>query len=277
MKRVMKTVVAITMALVAFPLAPLQAVYAPWDALAGDNWIDTASTPARMYSSNGSGYDLSMAQAKSNGAARGLNSVKFSDGLNNTGHLRSYLLEGSFYIDNTGGQNFTNLLIMVAIDTPTLPGDFSLSLTSRGQTYNLNTAADFAFYNHPEYATGRPSGYYSQTNPTGDPIAYDFATGFVSVIDLTSVSSADPVLPATLLEIAYLFDNMPGRAVFSAYAAQFSSSLITHTNRAVIDLNNPDAALSTFEVVPEPSVLALIACGIAILTRRNPRCPENSL
>lgn len=269
----MKTFITTVIALMAFQLDNLYADYTPWDTLTSDSWIETASVPAQIYSYNGSVYNLSFGTAKNNGSARNMNAVTFSDGVSNTGHLQSSLSDGSFYIDNTGGQDFTNLLLMVAINADTLPVDFSLSLTSRLQTYDLDASTDdFAYYDHPEYDTGRPSGYYSATNPENDSIAYDFETGFVSVIDLTGVSSVDPVLPGTTLEIDYLFNNLPGRAVFSAYAAQFDSSLITHTNRALIDLNDPTADISTFEVVPEPSMLTLIACGIGILVKRKSHC-----
>lgn len=268
MEKFKKQLVTMVILLVSFQLEGLQATYTPWDALVSDSWIETAAVPAQIYSANGSTYDLSFATAKSNGAARGLNSVKFSDGLVNTGHLKSYLFDSSFYIDNTGGQNFTNFLLMVAIDADTLPEDFSLSLTARGQTYNLDPSTDFAFYSHPEYDTGRPTGYHSAANPTGDSIAYDFASGFVSVIDLTCVSPAVPILPATMVEIDYNFDNLPGRAVFSGYAIQFESTQVTHTNRATTDMNDPEATLSSFEVIPEPSILALIACGIGIIAKR---------
>ena len=273
MERVRKSIAALAIIMfVGFQAENLNAAYVPWDTLTGDCWIEGASVPAKIYSANSTVYDLGFGTAKSNGAARSMNAVSFSDGVNNTGHLQSALQADSFYIDNTGGQDFTNLLLMVAIDADTLSADFSLSLTVRQQTYNLDAATDFAYYNHPDYDTGRPSGYYSATNPSGDSIGYDFENGFVSVIDLTCVSPSDPVGKGSMLEIDYVFENLPGRAVFSGYAAQFNSSLITHTNRAVTDLNDSGAALSTFEVVPEPSMLALIACGIGMLVKRKSHC-----
>ena len=250
-------------------LSMVRADFVPWDALMGDSWIETATSPTQLFTANGTAYDLRLGQAKSNGAARAMNSMTFSDGIINIGHINSIEQSGSFYIDNTGGQDYTNLVLMVAMETDILPGDFALSLNVRSQDYNFSTIDDFVYYNHPEYDAGRPSGYYSATDPAADQIAYDFESGMLSIMDLTCVSPANP-LPGggSLLEINYSFENLPARAVFSAYAAQFSSTELTHTNRALVDNNDPIANISTFEVIPEPSSLLILALGSSVLLRR---------
>jgi hypothetical protein len=243
--------------------APAGAVYVPWDSLTNDSWIAGASTAAAIYTVNGTSYTLAFGTKNTNGSAKGMSAVKFSDGVNNTGHLQSDDLSGSFNIVNGGGQNWSKVLVLLAIQSDTLAPDFSLSLGVSGRTaYTFNPLTDFSFYNHPEYTTGRPTGYYSGTNPASDTIAYDFATGLVSIYELgVSVNSGGSIA------VNYSFNDLPGRAVFSAYAIQSGSS-VTHTNRAILDTKDATAQVSTFEVVPEPATLLLIACGAFVLRAR---------
>lgn len=242
-----------------------QASFVPWDALSNDNWMGGASNPAKLYTVNGSTYTLGFGTTNPGAGAKGMNAVQFSDGVNNTGHLKSTNLTGSFGLANTGGKNWTHVLLTVAIDAETLGQDFSLTLsTNGGFSYTFNPAADFGYYNNPSYSTGRPSGYYSGTSPTSEGIGYDFNTGMVTVFELPNIAIAS----GSSLTIDYAFGSLPGRAVFGAYADQTSSSLITHANRAVSDLNDPSAYVSTFEVVPEPATLLLMAMGASLIRRK---------
>jgi hypothetical protein len=245
---------------------PSFATYVPWDSLVSNSWIQGASPAAKIYTVNSSSYNLVFGTKNSTGAARGMNAVMFSDGVNNTGHLKSDDLAGSFNIVNGGAQSWSKLLVMVAIQSETLAQDFSLSLAVSGKfSYSFNPTTDFCLYDHSEYNTGRPTGYYSATSPTGDDIAYDFKKGMVTIFELPSVS----VTSGSLVTIDYAFTDLPGRAVFSAYAILGGSS-VTHTNRAIADLKDSTAQISTFEVVPEPTTLVLVACGaLALLRKRN--------
>jgi hypothetical protein len=247
--------------------APAYAAYVPWDALTNDSWISGASPAAKIYTVNSTGYTLAFGTKNANGSARGVNAARFSDGVNSTGHLQSNNLTGSFNILNNGGQNFSKVLVLVAIQSDVLSPDFSMSSGVSGVfSYNFNPATDFCYYNHPEYSSGRPTGYYSATTPTGDGIAYNFQTGFVSVYELMGVS----VAAGSSVAVNYSFANLPSRAVFSVYAIQSGSS-ITHTNRSILDTKDATATISTFEVVPEPATMLLIACGAGILRMRKTR------
>jgi len=164
-----------------------------------------------------------------------------------------------------------DILLLIAIDAPSLPAGFGLTLTpSVGPAYTFNPAADFGYYDHPAWDTGRPSGYYGATNPTREDVAYDFSTGMVTVFALpgANLSSTNPIT------FNYAFTNLPGHAVFSVYGRASGSSLIYHTNRAVPDGNPGGSAVSTFEVAPEPATLALAAFGAAGLLARRIRCPR---
>jgi len=265
MKRLQDKTFMVSSSLLLFLAAMAQASFVPWDGLSSDNWMSGASNPANIYTVNGSTYTLGFGTTSPGAAAKGINAVQFSDGVNNTGRLKSTNLTGVFDIDNTGGKNWTHVLLLVAIDADTLGQDFSFSLsTDGGFSYNFNPSTDFCVYNNPLYDTGRPSGYYSGTNPTSESVAYDFSTGMVTVFELPNIAIAS----GASLTIDYAFENLPGRAVFSAYAEQGNSSTITHTNRAVTDLNDPTATVSTFEVVPEPMTLLLMTTGALILRRK---------
>ena len=69
----------------------------------------------------------------------------------------------------------------------------------------------------------------------------------------------------------YAFTNLPGAAVFSVYGLTSGRDFIYHTNRSVIDANDPLAPVSTFEVAPEPVTLVLLACGAGLVWGRK-RC-----
>ena len=58
--------------------------------------------------------------------------------------------------------------------------------------------------------------------------------------------------PGDSVEIAYAFTNLSSTAVFSVYGRDPDVGWIYHTNRSVLDANNPSKAVSTFKVAPIP-------------------------
>jgi len=259
-----------------------QAAFIPWDPLVKnpetgkDPWIAHPENAAQltMYTVNGGSYLVGFDQippSPASQAAKGMKALGFSYGGSETGNLSSPMLTDSFTVKTTGGVTMSPILLLVAIDAPSLPAGFGLTLTpSVGPAYTFNPAADFGYYDHPTWDTGRPSGYYGATSPTREDVAYDFSTGMVTVFALpgANLSSTSPIT------FNYAFTNLPGRAVFSVYGRASGSSLIYHTNRAVLDGNPGGSAVSTFEVTPEPATLALAAFGAAALLARRTRCPR---
>jgi hypothetical protein len=247
-----------------------EAAFVPWDALTydaveGSSWTDQNPTPAKIYSINGTSYDLTFKHTFS--AAGGMNALLFRDGMGNTtGHLKTADLAGSFEVVNTGDKNdLGNILIMVAIDADSLPQDFSLSLGAQGQSpYVFDTAEDFCTYDPVGYATYRPSGYHWSTNPTQEGIGYNFNTGILTIYELPGVTI--PKEGGSVM-VEYAFTDLPGRAVFSVYGSQ-DGTTVKHTNRAIPDLIDPTLAFSTFEVIPEPCTVGLLLLGTGILVRR---------
>ena len=264
------TPAAVLSALMTFTAAS-QAAFVPWEPLTSDSWIviSPSNPKLTMHTANGGDYLVGFDQAASGNRARGLNALVFSYGGSTTGHLASLQTSGQFAVQNAGNaRTFSDLLLVVAINAPALPQGFAMTLGPAGQTpYVLDPAADFGYYDHPAWATGRPSGYYSLTSPQGEPVAYAFASGMVSVFAAQGANLG----PSGSVTFDYAFTGLPGRAVFSVYGLDAEVGWIYHTNRAVTDLNSPTSPLSTFEVTPEPSALALVACGAAFLARRRRR------
>jgi hypothetical protein len=248
----------------------VEAAFDPWDALVfnpaeGSSWTDEDPTPAKIYSVNGTSYDMAFKHTFS--TAGGMNALLFRDGGGNTtGHLKTNAWAGSFEILNTGDKkDLGNILIMVAIDADTLPQDFSLSLGEQGQVpYVFNNNDDFCAYDPVGYTTYRPSGYHWSTNPTQEGIGYDFDTGILTIYELPGVTIPKEGGSVT---VEYAFTDLPGRAVFSVYGSQ-DSTLVKHTNRAIPDLTDPALPISTFEVVPEPCGIALLLLGAGIFYRK---------
>ena len=247
-----------------------EGAFVPWDALVyddveGSSWTAEDPTPAKIYSVNGTGYDMAFKHTFS--AAGGMNALLFRDGGgSSTGHLKTNALTGSFDVLNTGDKNdLGNILIMVAIDGDSLPQDFSLSLGEQGQSpYVFDTTEDFCAYDPVDYTTYRPSGYHWSTNPTQEGIGYDFDTGLLTIYELPDVTIPKEGGSVT---VEYAFTDLPGRAVFSVYGSQ-DGTTVKHTNRAISDLIDPTLTVSTFEVTPEPCSIGLLLLGTGILFRR---------
>ena len=266
------------------------AAFSPWDPLVTaaapdyESWIYFGGSDPKltMHTVNAGDYSVGFDVARQNKSgqvtgARGMNALKFSYGGSDTGHLVSGSLSGSFTVKNTGdNRTFADLVLLVAIDAPSLPGGFALSLGVQGQApYVFNAATGFGFYDPAAsgYDAGRPSGYYSATLTSESPIAYSFTSGMVSLWGAPGVNLG-PLGGSVTFD--YAFTGLPGKAVFSVYGYDPDPTAdidwIYHTNRDVADGNDPGAALSTFEVVPEPSTLVLVAFGLALAWKGRPRC-----
>jgi hypothetical protein len=252
------------------------APFTPWDSLDSNAWIYYGGSQTRinMYTANAGAYQVGFDQKNTNGSARGENALQFSYGGATTGHMTASQLTGSFGVHDAAGSNgptYQDLLILVAINAPALPSDFSFSLGTGSNNYQFNDANDFGYYSHPEYVTGRPSGYYAATNPQGENLSYDFAGGMVSVYAAQGVNLA----PGQTVTFNYSFADLPGEAVFSVYGYDASVGWIYHTNRSVIDATTPGSPVSTFAVAPEPATVVLLLCGAAWAGRR--RCRRGLL
>ena len=233
--------------------------YVPWDSLVSDNWVWTEANPdgipqVNLYTVNGGYnngvYPILFEPKRNDGGARGMKALKFQYGGANTGHLASSNLTDSFDILNTGNNNIFDYVILgISIKATSLPDSFSLSLNasaSGGNTWATSGLDDFVYYDATGNHTGRPTGYYSQTNPASSPLAYDVSAGMTCLVD-TGVVLNPSGGSAT---ISYSFANLPGPAVFSLYGFISSEDPLGmhHTNRGITDNNDPGAALSTFEV-----------------------------
>ena len=248
----------------------------PWDALVeidgAPSWIGRGMT---MYTINAGTYRVGFddAKPKNNDAAAGLNSLLFAYGGSDSGRLAGPLAD-SFEIVNVGDNNtYTDLLLLIAIDADAakLAGaGLSLSIGARGGPTHQLDAGGFVFYDPAAlgYATGRPSGFYSITEPSAEPISYDFSRGMVSVVALTGLAVGPLGGSAT---VDYAFEGLPGKAVFSVYGKISDLERVKHTNRAILDVNNPNKPVSTFEVVPEPAAAALLGVAAGALLRRRRR------
>ena len=257
----------------AFVSAAAQAGFIPWEPLVSDAWIvSSGGATLTMHTVNAGDYAVGFDVANGN-KSRGMNALRFSYGGSSDGNLVSPSPAGSFAVENLGNaRTFRDLVFLVAVEAAALPADFALSLGVAGQSaYTFNPAEDFGYYDHPTWATGRPSGYYSKTLPTGEGIACDFSAGMVTVYAAKDVYLG----PSGEATFDYAFAHLPGRAVFGVYgydASDPNMPWIYHTNRAVKDFYQSSLKVSTFEVAPEPATLALVACGLAAVLGRNRRC-----
>ncbi len=253
MRILRSTFVALLGFLLVVPLSFAQPAFEPWEALVDDSWIYIGPPQVRilMHTVNAGDYEVGFDQARSDDSARGMNSLQFSYGGLDTGHLVATALTGSFAVKNIGdARTFTDLLILVAIDADELPDGFEMSLGLHGAApYEFDTSDDFGHYNQPTYDSGRPSGYYSATSPSDDAISHAFGTGMVTLYALTGVNLA-PLGASVTVE--YAFDALPGDAVFSVYGLDANVGWIFHTNRAFLDGNRPTQPVSTFTVTPVP-------------------------
>jgi len=247
---------------------PAWAVFSPWEVLTDDSWIYHGEQPPDrliMHTINAGDYEVGFDQRANNQSAKGMNTLKFSLGGTNTGHLISASPVGSVGIRNTGNaRTFSDLLILVAIDANALPADFSMSLGIGGTVHQFDVNTDFGYYDHPEYDTGRPSGYYSLTSPSREDLTYEFNRGMVSVFVAPNANLG----PAGLVSLNYAFANLPGPTIFSVYGLDSTIGWIYHTNRSVLDEHSPGEFVSTFKVVPEPHSLLLLLFGAGTFLRK---------
>jgi hypothetical protein len=216
----------------------------PWDDLVADpnaNWIDPYSI--NMYAANNANaYRVMFSTARPDGGARGMNSLRFVDTAD--AHHVSTAMTGSVNVLATGGQAFSSVLVLVAIDVASLPAGFGLTMNG----YACDPQADFCYYDGAAHAAGRPGGYYPATSPAYEPIAYNFNRGMVTVLAFTPDTPLDPTHPFTL---NYSFADLPAPAVFSVYGWPDGGTEIYHTNRGLLD-NSVASTVSTFEVLPKP-------------------------
>jgi hypothetical protein len=228
--------------------------YIPWDELSEDSWIQfLGDGDPNMYPVNAAddsdveaSYPISFVQAASRNKARGMNAMKFVHGGTMEGHLVSRDKAGSFQIINTGDSNvFTDILLLIAVDADDLASAFSMTVNLAGEDPYVLDANDFVYYDG-QY--GRPSGFYSITDPNNEPISYAFETAMVTVYGISGVTGLD-VLGGTIT-VDYSFDYVPAPVVFSVYGYvdDDPEPTIYHTNRAFIDSNNPSKQVSTFAV-----------------------------
>jgi hypothetical protein len=249
-----------------------RAAFVPWDPLVADSWIIEMPDDPKLalHTVNAGDYEIGFDRRRNDGSARGLKALKFFLGGAGNGHLVSDALTGRFNITNTGdNRTFADLVLVVAIDAPALPGGFAMSLGVAGQAaYAFDPATDFGYYDHLTWDAGRPSGYYSGTTPTGAPLTHAFDSGMVTVWAAQDVNIGPN---GGSVAVDYAFENLPATAVFNVYGLGAGKDFIYHTNRPVVDANEPLEPVSTFEVAPEPAVLALLACGMAAVSGRK-RC-----
>jgi len=114
--------------------------------------------------------------------------------------------------------------------------------------YAFDEANDFGYYD-PEalgYITGRPSGYYSATNPNAEPLTYFFESGLVSIYAFEGFNLG----PGQSVRIHYRFERLRHSVVFSVYGYDPGPGWVYHTNRAFLDVNKPSKPISTFAVLP---------------------------
>jgi len=230
--------------------------YKPWDQMTQDAWIDFFDgNDPNIYPANADSagiapsYPIAFSQAGGGNKAKGMNALKFVYGGQRDGHLVSAEPHGGFKIRNDGDNNiFTVVLITVAIGVPRLDDDFRLSLNMEGQPPYRLGPEQFAYCDNPR---GRPSGYYSATDPNREGLTYAFGSGMVTVYAVERLSSG--LVPGREIVIEYAFDRLPAPAVFSVYALVGSDPYPTiyHTNKALLDNNDPGGnknRVSTFAV-----------------------------
>ncbi|MDT8301305.1 MAG: hypothetical protein RQ760_07450 [Sedimentisphaerales bacterium] len=228
--------------------------YIAWDTLYEDSWIDffDGNNP-NMYPVNAmdnndinDAYPIAFVQAANGNKARGMNALKFIHGGLMEGHLVSRDKAGSFEITNTGDSNiFSDILLLIAVNTKSLENDFAMTINLKGQEPYILDVNDFVYYGN-QY--GRPSGFYSITDPNIEPISYAFDTAMISVYGVSGVTGLNPL--GDTIAIEYFFDYVPAPVVFSVYGYVGTDPVPTiyHTNRAFIDTNNKSKQVSTFAV-----------------------------
>jgi len=239
----------------------------PWDPLINDSWIGPYTTTYMYAVNTDQRYEIRFNDAPTSNVAKGMNALRFSaaaDG-ESIGNFFSTKKKNTFFVRNFGGhQDYSDILLLIAIDANALPDEFRLSLDvpkSNEEQVRLS-AADFVFYDHPDYDTYRPSGYYSDTDPTREALGYAFATNdFTYVFDsnsprrsfesgmvcIVAFSGLPLVTGGSAVEFNYLFEHLSATAVFSVYS--YKDGLIEHTNRALLDNNDATSGVSSFEVV----------------------------
>jgi len=231
--------------------------YKPWDQITEDSWIDFFDGcdpniyPANAADSAGIApyCPIAFSQAGGGNKAKGMNALKFVHGGQSDGHLVSADHRGSFKIRNDGDNNtFTVVLVTAAIDAPWLSDDFGLSLNMEGRPSCRLGPEHFAYCSNP---LGRPSGYYSATDPNREGLTYAFESGMVTVYGVEGLSSG--LAPGQEIVIEYAVDRLPGPAVFSVYALVGTDPYPTiyHTNKALPDNKDPGGkknTVSTFAV-----------------------------
>lgn len=237
------------------------AEFVPWDPLIydvayGPSWLVTHPEPAFMYAVNGGQYKLGFGIARTDGGARGMNALTFASGSQNTGHVVSSSLTGSFNVHNSGRHTFNDVLLLTTIGADSLPADFSFSVVNDCNTFDCNdvycfdNVNDFTFYdpNQLNYATDRPSGFYWATSPDSESVSYLSDTGMVTIFSFKNANLG----ANQSITINYAFENLRTDAVFSVYGYDELEGYIYHTNRAQPDGNDPTAVVSTFAVIPQP-------------------------
>lgn len=252
-----KTIILLICQFLVFVLiCPVTAAnYIPWDELTENFWIDFFDdNDPSMYPANAdaadidNSYTISFSQAGGGNKAKGMNALDFIHHGKNEGHLVSKDLTGSFELKNSGVSNtFTTMLIVVAINAESLKDDFTMQLNMQGQNINVIDANDFSYYDNPY---GRPSGYYSITDPNNEALTYAFDTGMVTVY---GVEGMPPMAPGDSITIDYSFEELPAPAVFSVYGfiGTDPEPTIYHTNKAFLDQNDLGGGknnISTFAV-----------------------------
>jgi hypothetical protein len=257
MKMFRKMILLVSLVFIAGPADRLFASdYIPWDELTEDCWIDffDGDNP-NIYPANAQdavdidiSYPIAFSQAGGGDKAKGMNALKFVHGGRTEGNMVSTGLIGSFGIKNSGDTNtFTTILIVVAINAGSLDEDFTMRMNVQGQEPYTLDVNDFCYYDNPN---GRPSGYYSVTDPNNEPLAYAFDKGMVMVYGLSGMSSLGV---EESVNIDYAFDYLPGPAVFSVYGFIGTDPMPTiyHTNKAFLDTNDQGGKknkISTFAV-----------------------------
>gem|GEM_PF-3271003 len=242
----------------------------PWDALIDDSWIGQTEhiymRPANANQAFEIRFKDTDVTGPKAGQARGLKAARFKYQNQTTGRLYSHAARDGFEVCNYGRDwIYYEFTLVVAVDADDLPDDFAFSFSAHepNQWDAALGPGDFVYYHHPEYDTQRPSGHYSLTDPCSEPLASAFDTdGYAWGFDpnsprhdyndgMVAALFADNVIlnpNGGAVAVYYQFENLTTPAAFSIYIHR--SGYIEHTNRAVIDKNDPLEPVSTFEVIP---------------------------
>ena len=276
---------------------PDQAAY-PGE-LAQPTWIGAGNVTVHAHTAGGGSADYALGFNDANqgtGDPAGNDALQFLYGGEHFGRHVGQMAD-SFSIFNGGGtggggggggsRTFTDVLLLVAIDSASLPQGFSFSVRQSGQAaYTVLDSSHFGYYDPTEtgldHATGRPSGNhanYRQVVPVGypnppelvlgtfgasyrEPLAYDFEKGMVTIFALQGIN----VVQDGSASVDYVFENLPGKAVFSLYGYRGTEDRIKRTNQSVAP-----GDFTTFEVVPEPASALLMSLGAVLCLARRRR------